>query len=781
MSVNKIEIKYDKDTQFNEWYTHEDIGRSVKYDVEYYHFTTLKSGRIPFSDSELRIHKHLDLTNIAKILKTMDDIVILDDGSKSRLRKIPVKRINMWKISGRNRNRNMYIKNELMWKNEKRLNCKFINKIYSCLLYMIKFDYNNPVPLTMDSLNTYYKHAIDTIKNMTQLLCNSPINFEGVVRRLSLIEGLYDDFKSTLNDLSNAHIDEKIRERATNLSEEMAKFYVTTVETNKDIYKSVQKIATNIDIVNKLKDDEKYYLNKTLKNFKQSGFGLSPSKFKLFNDRKLKIIDLESKFNKNINDNKGSLFVSFDDLVGVPSDVLSQMKIIDGKYEITTDYPIIQPILERAEKEELRKKAYILNTNICPENYNILKSIIDLHHINTTLLGYKSFGELQYDSMMVKSSDTVLNFLDQLFPKIKKKYEDEFDIIQSLYPDYFTDNKIKIWNVPFILYKYKNEHLKINEDLIKQYFSLDTALHALQYIWKLFFGFDSSITQTTLWANDIFRIDVSDRGKILGYVYLDLFPRKGKYGHACCSSIKKRYFQGDIAASIVLCNFTRPTEDMPSLLHMREIKTLFHECGHAIHNLLGMSSMYSQSGFNTLLDTVEMPSQMAELWLNDKDILMTISKHYKTDDRLDEVIINNMLKNSNALNGDQYLNQLVFSYASFYYYFSPKFINFPHFMHMLFKTIMSRYDYDDIVTNKQNSFGHLIGYYGGYYCYLWSNVFSHDVFNNIRQNNGLLDKLFGEKYRKCILEKGGGEDPNIMVHNFLGRAFNHVAFINDIM
>ncbi len=99
---------------------HEDIGRSVKYDVECYHFTSLRSNYIPFGDSKLKIHEHSDQSDITKILKMMDDTVILDDGGKVRLRKTPVRRINMWKISGRNRNKNMYIKNELMWKNEEK-------------------------------------------------------------------------------------------------------------------------------------------------------------------------------------------------------------------------------------------------------------------------------------------------------------------------------------------------------------------------------------------------------------------------------------------------------------------------------------------------------------------------------------------------------------------------------------------------------------------------------------------------------------------------------------
>jgi thimet oligopeptidase len=646
---------------------------------------------------------------------------------------------------------------------------------------MIKFDYNNPVPLSVDKLNIYYTYVIDTIKNSVELLCKSELNFNNVVRRLSHIEGSYDDAKSILNDLANAHTDEKMRERATQLSEGLSEFYITTVETNRNIYESVQKIAKNRDIIEKLKDDEKYFLDKTMKNFKNMGFDLSPSDFKLLNDRKLELIKLESIFDKNINNNKGSMLVSIDELKGVPKNVLDQMRIIDGKYEITTDYPIINPILERAEIEATRKKAYILNTNLCPDNENILKKIIKLHHLNAVLLGYKSHGDLQYDSMMVKSSKTVIDFLDLLFPKIKNKYSEELNLIQTLYPEYFVANKIKVWNVPFILEKYKEEHLKIDEEVIRQYFSLDTVLDALQYIWKLFFGFDISVTKTSLWADDIYRLDVVDGKKLLGYIYLDLFPRKGKYGHACCSSIKKKHKDDNIAASIVLCNFTRPTDTSPSLLHMNEVNTLFHECGHAIHNILGESSMYSQSGFNTLLDTVEMPSQMAELWLNDRDILSIIGKHYKTHERLDDTIIDNMIKGSKALNGNHYLGQLVHSYASFYYYSNPKFVKSHNFMHKLSEVLLDRYDYDGIKTKKQNTFGHLVGYYGSYYCYLWSEVFAHDIFNDIKQNNGLLDKTHGQKYCRHILSKGGGEDPNLMVHRFLGRPFNNKAFLDNIM
>jgi thimet oligopeptidase len=302
-------------------------------------------------------------------------------------------------------------------------------------------------------------------------------------------------------------------------------------------------------------------------------------------------------------------------------------------------------------------------------------------------------------------------------------------------------------------------------------------------IYHQFFSINfKEVPGNGLWHEDATMVQVyNENNELLGTLVLDLYPRPNKYNHAAHTTIiPSTYVNGaripDV--SIVLANFTKASESKPSLLKRSEVQTFFHEFGHALHAILGATEIASLSGTHTKTDFVELPSQMLEEWLTDKEILQKVSGHYLTGQPLPDDIINTIIQLKKLTTGyfvtrQTYLSSIALSY------FGPDNNKNPHIiMKNLFTTMLPQMAYVED-NHFYTSFGHLTGYGAKYYGYLWSKVFSLDLFATIKKH-GLLNPKIGQKYIKEVLSKGGAQDPNELLYNFLGREPNAQAFLQDM-
>jgi thimet oligopeptidase len=214
------------------------------------------------------------------------------------------------------------------------------------------------------------------------------------------------------------------------------------------------------------------------------------------------------------------------------------------------------------------------------------------------------------------------------------------------------------------------------------------------------------------------------------------------------------------------------------LLKRSDVSTFFHEFGHALHGLLGRTAIASMSGTSVKRDFVELPSQMLEEWLNDKEILQHISEHYVTGTSLPDELIETILTIKNINSGMFIQRQVYLSLLSLAYFDAGQHKDVEAVMKALYKK-MRRYTWYDESDHQFASFGHLTGYAAKYYGYMWSRVFALDLFDTIKQH-GLLDPEIGQRYVSTVLSKGGSKDPNELLQDFLGRAPNQEAFIRDL-
>jgi thimet oligopeptidase len=343
----------------------------------------------------------------------------------------------------------------------------------------------------------------------------------------------------------------------------------------------------------------------------------------------------------------------------------------------------------------------------------------------------------------------------------------------------------------FAINQYKQKHLNVDERKVQEYFPMESTVKALFDIYESFFDLQFVRSEEKVfWHDDVFSMLVFDRKtkKQLGCVILDLYPREGKFTHACCMGvIPPTMVNGEpnTAVTVVLANFPKPSGSKPALLMHDDAETFFHEFGHAIHYIFGRSKMQTVAGYNVKMDFVELPSQMLQEWLWEPAILKRVTSHYQTHEPLPDALIEAKVKSKNAFTGRDSLRQLQFATLSLDI-FSAEFsgrkeseLDVSKLIREVQPAVLPHVNYPES-SHLHCNFGHLTGYAACYYGYMWSEVFALDVFAYIKARNGLLDPAVGRRYAECILSRGGGADPNELLVEFLGRPPNEEAFLKHL-
>lgn len=576
-----------------------------------------------------------------------------------------------------------------------------------------------------------------------------------------------------------------LRSVAKELVKEIGDFFVDHISSNKPLFDTIKQYVCHGLSKESLREDQQYFLDTTLDEFKRAGLDLPDDQQEEIKKLKKEISKKCLEFRGNISADASFITVDRDGLAGLDEDFIKNLKQNDeGLYILDVGYPTYFPVMKHCGIEDTRRRLYYaFNNRAYPANNQVLQNIIASRDTLAQKLGYKNYAHYDTANQMAQTPENVQTFLQTLIGKAQEKEKQEWELFLTDMPasiEKTESGKIKPWDVSYITTQYIKKNYDIDDREIAQYFSLQKTLHGLFSIYEQFLGIRfASINPEYKWHDDIQLLAVYDKEKndLLGYIFLDLHPRAHKFNHAACFELvagaKHSDGSRDKAITAVVANFPAPTADKPSLLTLQNVRTFFHEFGHALHEVLGARLLAGQSGYRVKQDFVEMPSQMLERWLADKDILKNLSSHYQTGEQLPDELIDKLIALKKLATGSMITRQVGLSFISLNFYQGVQ-----NNLQTLYTTIMnsccSAVAYPSDVHMYAN-FGHLSGYSARYYGYLWSSVFADDLFSEI-EKYGLLNPKIGMKYRKEILEKGGSQDPNELLFNFLGRKPNAQAY-----
>ncbi len=609
--------------------------------------------------------------------------------------------------------------------------------------------------------------------------------------------GAIDDMMARLDGDANlmafmayVHEDAGIRGAAQG-AEQLWSDWSIDFATNESLYSAIKTYA---DTKPNLSGEQARMLEHTMRDYRRSGMSLAKE------DREsLKVIQKELgtltiEFDTNIREDKTVVPIPIGGLEGVPQDVINRLDVKDGNYQVTLDYPTFGPVLDYCSVSETRKAvrfAYSKRAGL--ENVLLLERILKLRDEASDLLGYATAADYETETKMSKDAKTVADFYKKLRPVVRKKAEKDWsELLEAKRKD--TGNPIaEFYPYDFSYYyeKIKNDKYAVDSQKVQEYLPLQNVMDGLFEITQLLYGIEyrevTDIAEergTPLWHEDVRLFEVWDTktDNQLGEFYIDLHPRDNKYSHAAQWGLVQHKVWGDgtvqLPVAALVCNFTKPTADKPSLMTHDEAETFFHEFGHCLHTILSEAVIAGFAGTSVERDFVEAPSQMFEEWVWTPETLKLFARHYETGEPMPDELIAGMIAAKNLQSGVKTEGQIFLGMVDQAYHTDTDGI---------VDTTQVGYDVHDDVrmyphtpgSHFQGSFGHLTGYQAGYYGYMWSLVYAQDMFQRFKEL-GMLNPKAGAYYRDKILSKGGTEDSINLVRDYLGREPSMNAFLQSL-
>lgn len=636
-----------------------------------------------------------------------------------------------------------------------------------------------------------FKELIHSSEEEINAIVNNPNepDFENTIEALAFSGEQLDRASSIFFNLNSAETSDELQQIAQEVSPVLTE-YSSKISQNKALFQKIKKVYDQKDSYN-LNEEQQMLLNETYKGFVRSGALLNEE-----DKEKLQKINMDLslkslQFGQNVLASTNNYFKHITnkaDLAGIPEAILEQYaeeakeRNLDG-WVITLQYPSYIPFMTYAENRELRKEIALANgkksfQNDEFDNQKLIVDILKLKQEKAALLGFKNYADYVLEERMAKSPTKVLDFLNELLTKAKPFADKEIEELKSLAKNDGIE-EMQSYDHAFYAEKLRKAKYDLNDEELKPYFPLDQVQEAVFGLSHKLFGLSfEEQKDIPKYHDDVKVYEVFEDEKNSGektfkaLLYVDYFPRKGKRAGAWMTSYKNQY-QKDGENSrphiSIVCNFSKPTKDTPSLLTFQEVTTLFHEFGHALHGMLANTQYPNLSGTSVKWDFVELPSQFLENFCYEPEFLKTFAKHYKTGEVLPDEKIEKISQSKNFMEGYQTLRQIGFGLLDMNYHTKVEELenkNIKQFED--YYTKQTQLYPVNPETAMSPSFSHIFqgGYSAGYYSYKWAEVLDADAFGYFKET-GIFNPETAAKF-KVLLSSGGTKDPMDLYKNFRG-------------
>jgi oligopeptidase A len=626
----------------------------------------------------------------------------------------------------------------------------------------------------------------------TQLQNGAPYTWQSLVEPIEAAEDRLNKAWSPVSHMNTVINSDDMRE-AYNACLPKLSEYATETGQNLELYQAYKSIHDSAEFASLDRGQQKM-INNALRDFHLSGVDLAADKQARYKEISQQLSKLASQFEENLMDATNAwqkVITDVEQLKGLPESALAQAKQsaeAEGKegWLISLQFPSYLAVMTYADNRELRREHYQAYSTRASDqspdadkwdNSEAMEQILALRHEKAQLLGFNNYAEYSLATKMADSTDTVVNFLEDLAEKSLGQAQRDLDELRQFAASEHGLEDLQAWDIGYYSEKMRQHFYQLSQEQVKAYFPVSRVLPGLFAIVEKLYGLQiSPITEFDSWHPDAHFYQIIDKDQQpRGRFYLDLYARAKKRGGAWmddCVGRKKTADGIQHPVAYLVCNFTPPTGDQPALLTHDEVETLFHEFGHGLHHMLTQIDHLGVSGINGVeWDAVELPSQFMENWCWEKEALALISGHYQTGEALPDELFAKMLAAKNFQAGMMMVRQLEFSLFDFKIHQDYD----PAQGGRIYQTLQSIRDRVAVVkppvfNRFAHSFSHIFagGYAAGYYSYKWAEVLSADAFS-LFEENGIFDRATGEAFLHNVLEQGGSSEAMSLFKNFRGR------------
>jgi thimet oligopeptidase len=584
------------------------------------------------------------------------------------------------------------------------------------------------------------------------------------------LNSFIEDVSSPIDFLVNVHPDKAMRDAAEACSLRWSGFG-STLGQNAALYRAAKSLKPRDDI-------DLQFANFTIEGFEDAGVGLPEAqraRAKALNDR---IVDFAQQFDRRIRDADVTVAFSVEELAGVPAGVWKDKpRDPSGRILLGLDYPTYLPVLESAERGATRERIWRAKQNEGgAENLRLLGEIAQMRREYARLFGLDSFADFQLRRRMAEDTAHTRAFLDSVKAAVTERERRDIDELRQAKAKHLgtppASTQLDRWDIYFYTERVRRERYAVDQEAFRAYFPPEQSLEFVMKVAEKMFGVRHTRVPATLWHPEVRAYAVSDlkTGVPMATLYVDLYPREGKYNHAAVWSIRHGSTLAKRAPQAALVvNLDRKG------LTLEELETLLHEMGHALHNNLSATRYAGQAGTTVQRDFVEAPSQMLEDWVYDKRVLELFAEVCPTCKPVPDEMIDKARVARDYGKGLATARQLLYASYDLALYAADA----PEPMSLWTKMEGATPLGTVPGTMFPAGFSHIAsGYAAGYYGYLWSLVVALDLRTAFAADR--LDPQVGARYRSAVLSQGRQRPPSELVRNFLGRETNATAFFDDL-
>lgn len=626
------------------------------------------------------------------------------------------------------------------------------------------------------------KAEIDAIANNSE----AP-TFANTIEALEQSGDLLNEVSAVFFNLAeciNSPEMEKIAEEATPL----VSAHGDDIMLNTKLFERVKAVYEQRESLG-LDGEQMRLVEETYKNFVRNGANIPADKQDRFREINSLLASLTLRFGNNVLAATNQYWLSLDAdkvrNIGLGDDQLatafeaSAAAGIDDHARFTLDIPSWEPFMQNCTDRELRQQMWEAYAIRCTggnyDNSVLIDSIVNLRLERAQILGFESHAAYTLDDCLAKTPEAVYQCLMDLWTPALNKAKQERDEYQKMLEKDQPGAKLQPWDWRYYCEKMRKERYALNDDEIRPYFPLDKVREGAFTVANKLYGITfRENNKLPKYHPEAISYEVLDGDKVIAILYMDFFPRESKRSGAWMTNFREQYIDKDgnnvIPIISMVCNFTKPTKDKPSLLNFDQSETLFHEFGHCLHGILSQCHYRSLSGTNVPRDFVEMPSQVMENWCRHPQVMKEYARHYKTGEAIPDSLIAKI--EAAGTYGQGFINTELLAASlldmDYHSITKPTKIVLPDFEDQamakigLIPEIISRY--------KSCYFQHIFsgGYSAGYYSYTWTAILDADAFEAFRESGDLYNPELAKKFR-FLLSHGNTIDPMKMYVDFRGK------------
>ncbi|EPS67906.1 hypothetical protein M569_06863, partial [Genlisea aurea] len=633
-------------------------------------------------------------------------------------------------------------------------------------------------------------HTVSEFKEVHDIVASVPLDkvvtYANSVQFLAELEAQHFPLIQSCTFPKLISASEDIR-KASSEAERRIDDYVSGFSKKEDVYRVIKAFATKGDLIS---SEAKRFVQNLVKDFALNGLDLTSTKRGEFQCLRNQIEELSMIYIRNLNEDSSFLQFNEAELAGLPAEFLKSLdRAGNGKLKVLLKSHHVSPILELCKIIAIlkvgstRKSVAVSYGRRCDANISVLEKLIQLRQKLARLLGFSNYAEYAVNGRMANTSTKVIEFLEKISASLTESAAKELSLLKEMKRKEEGDSPFGMEDMPFYVKKIKEQHLDLNFGVIKQYFPINLVLSGIFKIIQDVFGLRfEEVTDAEVWHKDVQLFSVVDMhsGELMGYFYLDIYSRFGKYGHTCVVALQNSTCINStrqLPVALLISQLQRESDGRPGLLRFSEVVNLFHEFGHVVHHICNRATFARFSGLRLDPDFIEIPSLLLENWCFETESLKLISGFYQDISKpLEEELCLSLKRWRFSFSSLKIKQEILYCLFDQIIHSSENIDMVGLFSHLHPKVMVGLPMLEG--TNPASCFPRTaVGYEGTCYSRLWSEVVAADIFSSVFTND-VFNQNAGIKFRNQVLSPGGKE-PSEILSDFLGREPSIQAYIDS--